>query len=223
MAEEKIYEFFKQIGINIKNADLFIEALTHKSYNDYVHYQRLEFLGDSILSFFSSEYLFESYENANEGELSRMRTRIVSREALINVFDELNFNDILKINRKSFSEEIPESIKADIIESTLAAVYLDSGIRNARKYFKFILKHTGEVPDYFFAKNLLQEMVLKRHKYLPEFSVVSENDYFNCKIYINGEYIADAKAKTKKECEKRAAAKALNIMKRRYNEDNSLH
>lgn len=223
MVREAICEFFKQIGIPVRDADLFVEALSHKSYNNELHYQRMEFLGDSILSFLTSEYLYYEFDNENEGVLSHKKAGIVSREALLNVFDSLHMEQIVCINRKSFPDEIPDSIKSDIIESTLAAIYLDSGLQNTRKFFAMILENSGEMPEYFFAKNELQEIVLKEYKCLPGFRVEANDDSFSCSIYINNERIAEAEGSSKKECEKRAAGKAIKILERRFNEDCSMH
>lgn len=223
MDRETIEEFFRQIGIPVRDACLFNEALSHKSYDSDTYYQRMEFLGDSILSFLSSEYLYQKYSKESEGELSQHKAGIVSREALVNVFDSLYMEELIQINRKSFPDEIPESIKADIIESTLAAVYLDSGMDNARKFFHIILENSGKMPEYFFAKNELQEIVLKEYKCLPEFRVEREADTFACSIFINNDFIAGAEAYNKKDCEKKAAGKAIKILERRLNEDHSLH
>ncbi len=219
----KIKEFFNNIGITINDADLFTEAFSHKSYNEEIYYQRLEFFGDSILSFLTSEYLFSENSLLSEGELSLQKISIVSKEALVNVYNALNFNDFIYINRKSFENETPESIKADIIESTLAAVYLDSGMKAARIYFDLILKHTGKMPEYFFARNEFQEKILRLYKILPEFRITNTENGFSCSIYIKDEFIAQAEANNKKECEKKAANEALNTFKRRLNEDNCLH
>ncbi|MDD3803843.1 MAG: ribonuclease III domain-containing protein [bacterium] len=202
-------------GIKFKNADILVEAVSHRSFKKDVSYQRLEFLGDSLLSFFTSEYFYRKYKLFAEGELSKFRTSIVNRENLSHVFTQLNLSDLVFIDRKSFKDDIPESIKEDIMESLLAAVYLDGGIRAAKKMFKLIIKNSHSVPEEFFAKNQLQELSLGRYKSLPEFKTVeSEEKEFVCRIYVNGKYCSEAQGKSKKECEKKAALLAFRKLEK---------
>ncbi len=213
--KEQIKEkFYKITNIFFENEDLLVEALSHKSYSETVFYERMEFLGDSILSFFTTLYLFTLYSDKNEGELSKLRTQIINKENLALVFDKLELNELLLINRKSFKDEIPISIKEDIIESLLAAVFLDSGIDNARKFFELIVENSEDVSEYFFAKSRLQELTLKIYKNLPEFKVKESGDIFTCSVYVNKNYIASAEGKTKKECEKKVAHKAIQMLEK---------
>jgi ribonuclease-3 len=210
-------KFKKITGINFKNKDLLIEAVSHRSFKNDVSYQRLEFLGDSLLSFFTSEYCFKKFKLFNEGELSKFRTSIVNRDNLSHVFTKLNLSEIVLLDRKSFKEDIPPSIREDVIESLLAAVYIDSGIRNAKKMFKIIIKNSHSVSEEFFAKNQLQELSLFHFKVLPEFTTeaLGEN-LFKCILFVNGKYYSEAQGRTKKECEKKAALIALKKLEKEF-------
>jgi len=210
-------KFKKITGISFKNVELLIEAISHRSFKTNVSYQRFEFLGDAILSFFTSEYCFKKYKLFNEGEMSKFRTSIVNKDNLSFVFMKLKLSDIVLIDRKSFNEDIPSSIKEDIIESLLAAVYIDSGLRNAKKMFKLIIKNSHSVPEEFFAKNQLQELSLFHFKTLPEFRTeLFKNNSFICKLYINGKYYSEALGRTKKECEKKSALLAIKKLEKEF-------
>jgi len=212
---EKIQKiFFDKTNIMIYNAELLLEALSHKSFSGESFYQRLEFFGDGILSFFSSYYVYNNYPNADEGELSKIKSTIVNRENLAFVFDKLNIQDIIFINTKSFKDKIPESIKEDIIESLLATIYIDRGFDIAMDFFNLIIKYSKKMSDLFFAKNRLQEFSLDKYKILPKFVVEEKDNIFFCKIYVNNKYITSAKGETKKECEKKVALKALEIIEK---------
>lgn len=216
-AEYLAKEFEKRTGITFKKKELLVEALTHRSYLCEVCYQRMEFLGDSLLAYFTSDYLFKKYKLFNEGELSKIKTEIVNKDNLSYVFMKLNLDDLVILDRKSFKESIPVSIKEDVIEALVAAVYLDSGIKNAKKIFKIILKNSKSVSEEFFAKNVLQEYSLDKFKLLPVFCTESTgSDNFICKIYINEKYYAESVGRSKKECEKKAALYALKQLQKEY-------
>ena len=210
-------KFEKITGIRFKNPELLIEAVSHRSFKTDVSYQRLEFLGDSLLSFFTSEYCYRKYKLFTEGDLSKFRTSIVNRDNLSHVFMKLNLSEIVLIDRKSFKDSIPPSIREDVIESLLAAVYIDSGIRTAKRMFKLIIKNSHTVSEEFFAKNQLQEMSLHYFKALPEFKTETLGEsLFMCKLFVNGKYYSEAQGRTKKECEKKSALIAIKKLEKEF-------
>jgi len=148
----------------------------------------------------------------DEGGLSKAKTEIINRDNLSNVFDKLCLNEITLIDKKAFKTHIPPSIKEDIIEAVLAAIYLDSGIRSARKFFKIIIRNSKSASEHFFAKNDLQEMCMKKFGVLPELKVSEKGSEFKCRVYINDEYYSEAEGRTTKECEKKAALNTLKIL-----------
>lgn len=208
-------KFSRLTGIEFKNQDILWEALSHRSFKKDISYQRLEFLGDSLLSFFTSEYFYRKYKLFSEGELSKSRTSIVNRDNLSHVFTALGLSEIILIDRKSFKDEIPPSIREDIIEALLAAVYIDGGLRKAKRMFKLIIKNSHSVSEEFFAKNQLQELSLAMYRTLPEFvTTESGSETFTCRLFINGKYCSEAHGKNKKECEKKAALLALRKLEK---------
>lgn len=216
MTDEKGHELFEKTGIMIKDRMLLREALTHRSSDYKSHYERMEFLGDSLLSFLAAENIYKKHTMLREGELSTKKTEIVSRENLVNVFDSLDIGDIIHIDRKSFREAIPDSIKEDIIESIMAAAYLDGGIRLARKFFKIILANSTGVSEHFFAKNKLQELCVKLFSQLPEFTVNPSDEGFACEVLVKGKRYGRSSAQSKKECEKKAALITIRKLEKEH-------
>jgi ribonuclease-3 len=219
MNDKELLDRFKNItGIDFENVELLKESLTHRSFGENVSYERLEFLGDSILSFLASEYLFKKLKNVDEGELSKKRSEIVNRENLSYIFSKLKFEDLIFVDRKSL-KKLPDSIKEDIIESLIGAIYIEKGLRSVKKFFKLILKNSKEMSDDFYAKNRLQELSLSKYKKLPEFKTeIYKEDRFKCKIYLDGKYYSQSTGKTKKESEKKAAKLAI----KKIEKENSL-
>ena len=122
------------IGYNFKDKKLLKTALTHSSYaNERMleNYERLEYLGDSVLGFFAAEFLYRK-TNGAEGNLTEERKGIVSEKALVKISESLGFPAIM-LNR--LQDEPSAKVKSDLVESMIAAVYLDGGIEAARKFF----------------------------------------------------------------------------------------
>lgn len=204
-----VEKFRKKTGIDFENIELLKESITHRSNGDDRSYERLEFLGDSILSFLTSLYLYKKNKDFSEGELSKKRSEIVNRDNLAFVFDKLNLDEMIIADRKSL-KTLPDSIKEDVVESIFAAIYLEKGLRGVKKFFKLVLKNSREISDEFYAKNQLQELALIKFKKLPLFKTeVYKNEKFKCRVYLDGKYYAQSVGKTKKESEKKAAKNAL--------------
>lgn len=215
MTDNPEQRLFEKIGILIKDLSLLREALTHRSFDNRAHYERMEFLGDSLLAFLSAEHFYKK-DSVQEGTLSMRRAELVSRENLANVFDSLELHDIIMIDRKSFRDSIPDSIKEDIIESLMAAAYLDGGIRTARRFFRIILENTKGVSEHFFAKNALQELCMRLFNELPNFEVNPEETGFSCSVMIQGRRYGESSAGSKKECEKKAALITIRKLEKEH-------
>lgn len=215
------------IGVKINNRGIFEAALTHKSYlyynSGYIHsYERLEFLGDSILGFVVAEYLFFEYKNQNEGILSPMRANLVNSGSLELCNKQLGLVDFIQASesaRKVFNNSTTSSILGDVMEAIIAAVYLDSGFRNAKKMILNkllpIMLHYGLLEDVNY-KSVLLETVQADGKSFPTYEVIEElgpahNKIFKVAVLVEGETIANGVGRTKKEAEKQAAQKALEI------------
>ena len=163
--DKNFEQFEKSIGYTFKNKELLKKALTHTSYayeNKIQSNERLEYLGDSILEFISSEYLFLNYSNLSEGEMTKVRAYSVCEENLYNISIKHNFSDFLYLGK---SEKVvknkKKAILADSVEAVIAAIYLDSNIEEAKKFIlnnikdavEFASKNVGQ-KDY---KTVLQE------------------------------------------------------------------
>lgn len=218
-------QFEKSIGYIFKNKDLLKNALTHTSYayeNKTQSNERLEYLGDSILEFISSEYLFLNYNNLSEGEMTKVRAYAVCEESLYNISKKHNFSDFLYLGK---SEQVvknnKKAILADSVEALIAAIYLDSNIENAKKFIleniseaiEFASKNVGQ-KDY---KTVLQEKLQINGDVSIKYVIISEtgpdhDKMFEAEVSCNGKKLAIGSGKSKKSAEMEAARKALKLL-----------
>ena len=217
----------EKIGYKFKNKELLKTALTHTSYA-YEHNvesnEKLEFLGDSILEFISSVYLFNNYENLKEGEMTKVRATVVCEKSLYKVAKMLNFSDFLylgKSEKLSGGEDRP-AILADSVEAVIAAIYLDGGLNEAKRFIIENLKNEIEIAsknvgqkDY---KTVLQEKLQEHGEVEIKYTILSEtgpdhDKTFEAQVECNKKKLAIGKGKSKKQAEMEAAKKALESMK----------
>ncbi len=166
----------RRLAYRFKDAGLLERALTHRSAGP-VHNERLEFLGDAILGFETADYLFRHAEAADEGQLSRMRSKLVKRETLAEVARELQLGEILHLGPGELRSggQNRDSILADAVEAIIAAVYLDGGMEPARELVRHLLGRRLSHPDKGLqqkdAKTRLQEHLQARRLPLPRYQV----------------------------------------------------
>ena len=147
---ENFEKLEKSIGYTFKNKDLLKKALTHTSYayeKGVQSNEKLEFLGDSILEFVTSNYLYNNYRKLKEGEMTKVRAEVVCEQSLYNVACKHNFSDFLQVGKSERINHGNEkvAILADSIEATIAAIYFDSNIEDAEKFIIENLKDAIEV------------------------------------------------------------------------------
>ena len=216
------------IGYRFRNITLLQNALTHSSYanerwhNSLMSNERLEFLGDSILGMVVAEYLFRTFPDRPEGELTRMRADMVCEKTLARVAAhiELGRHLMLGNGEEQGGGRSRDSILADAVESVIAASFLDGGMDAARQFIqKFVLV---EVPvkqlhnaDY---KTALQELVQQKKNQTLSYALVGESgpDHdkrFEVEVSLNGRVIGTGSGSSKKRAEQMAAQNALNQMK----------
>lgn len=213
----------QEIGYTFKNKELLKNALTHKSYAFEKHIpsnEKLEFLGDSILEFLSSKYLYNNFPNLSEGEMTKVRATIVCEESLYEVAKRHNFSDFLyvgKSERASHGNTRP-AIMADSVEAVIAAIYFDSGLEEAEKFIIENLKEAAKIAsqnvgqkDY---KTVLQEKLQQNGEVHIEYKIIKEegpdhNKKFTAEVSLNGKVLACGTGKTKKAAEMEAARYAL--------------
>ena len=217
----------KEIGYTFKQKELLKKALTHTSYayeKKVESNEKLEFLGDSILEFISSKYLYQNYPNLKEGEMTKVRATVVCEKSLHKIAQKHNFSDFLYLGK---SEQVTggknrPAILADSVEAIIAAMYLDGGLDKAEKFIienlkdeiEIATKHVGD-KDY---KTVLQEKLQEHGDVKIEYEITKEigpdhNKSFEAQVSLNGKVLAKGKGKSKKEAHMQAAKKALENMK----------
>ena len=222
---------------------LFLQALLHRSYLQFLeeHWnsnERLEFLGDAILNFVVAEHLFETYPHMEEGELTKLRSRLVNRKILAQRAKDLHLSDYLLLS-SSAAQSIDsgsESIIADAVESVIGAIYLDGGLEAARKFIYITLLKNAEVFNSAMAddnyKSTLLEYTQARSLGIPHYSVIHEEGpehdrRFTIEVSIGAQSYGSGFGRSKKEAEQAAAAQALDhvqlnpIRSKVENEDNA--
>ena len=225
--KEKILEFEKSLDLNFENKLLIQRALTHKSYpneNRQLNLkdnERLEFLGDSVLSLSVSTYIFNEFSNLPEGELAKMRAVIVSAPILAEVAKRIDLGQFLFLGK---GEEMTggrerDSILADTMEAIFGALYLDQGFTAAADFILELLKvdiinvaEGNHIQDY---KTMLQEVIQESGNYRPEYEVVDEegpdhNKTFIVAVKLNEDSLGSGQGSSKKEAEQEAAKVALD-------------
>jgi ribonuclease-3 len=218
--------FEKNIGYTFKNKDLLKNALTHTSYA-YEHKvksnERLEYLGDSILEFISSKYLFRNYSDLSEGEMTKVRAYAVCEDNLYKIATEHNFSDFLFLGRSELSSQgVKKAILADSVEAVIAAMYLDGGLevteefilKNIKQAIEFASKNVG-LKDY---KTVLQEKLQENGEVLIKYEIIEEkgpdhNKVFTAEVECDGKKLAIGTGRSKKSAEMEAARKALEDLK----------
>ena len=222
-------KLMQDISYEFKNMDLLTTAFTHSSYaneNNTQSYERLEFLGDSILEFISSEYIYENYSKLKEGEMTKVRASVVCEESLHEVAKAHNFSDFLRLGKSErlSRDQVRPAIMADSVEAVIAAIYLDGGIEPVKKFIienlkesiETATKHIGQ-KDY---KTVLQEILQKHGEVHIEYNIIKESgpDHeknFDAEVLCNEKILATGRGRSKKLAEMDAAKNALEIIKKR--------
>ena len=213
------------IGYSFKNKNLLKEALTHTSYayeNKVKSNERLEYLGDSILEFVISEYLFLKYDNLSEGEMTKVRANVVCEDSLYEIAKRHNFSDFLLLGKsEKHSQNSKKAIMADSVEAVIAAIFLDSDVEYAKKFIIDNLKDFVEIAsknvgmkDY---KTVLQEKLQVHGEVKIKYVVLKEEGPDHDKTFIvevscDDKVLAIGKGKNKKHAEMEAAKNALQIL-----------
>jgi len=220
----KVDEFEKKINYKFKNKSLIDLAFTHSSFKNKINknYERLEFLGDRVLSLVISEDLFLKYSNENEGALSKRLSDLVSKQKLLEVANEISIKEMLKIDqfeKRNLKLKKNISILSDVCEALIGAIYLDSNLENAKKFIskywkKKISKNILPPQD---PKSLLQEVAQKKGLNLPKYILKNKegpphNPRFEIEVFLKGIRKFSASAKTIKIAEINAAKKMVDYI-----------
>ena len=219
-------EFQAALKIQFKDIFLLNKALTHSSYAHEVmhndeHNERLKFLGDSILSYIIVEYLYKNFDNLDEGELSKLKSYIVSENILHSIANNINLHKYLLLGK---GEELTggrekKSLISDAVEGLIGAYFLDRGLKKAKKLVIFFLKdylsNFDNINDVFDFKSQLQEYIQKRYKKNPLYTVIKEDGpehkkIFEVAVMIDNDILGPGIGPNKKWAEKAAAKDALS-------------
>lgn len=218
----------RKIGYQFKNKALMKEAITHSSYAkerklQHIKYnERLEFLGDAVLSIVVSDYIFKHCPELPEGELTKLRASLVCEKSLFEfakIIDLGKYLILSKGERNNGGAERP-SILSDAFEALIAAIYIDGGYEPASKHIlNFVIpaiknSKTKKNKDY---KTTLQEIVQKNPGEKLEYVLVAEsgpdhNKHFVVEVHLNSNVIGKGGGRSKKEAEQQAAHEALELM-----------
>src|SRR5216684_3262793 len=236
MQTDGLDEIQRRLGYRFQRSSLLIEALTHKSYlneakeTGRVDNERLEFLGDAVLDLVVSEYLLSAFPDAAEGELSKLRARLVSEKTLARAARRIGLGDLLRLGRgetKTHGYSKP-SILADALEAVFAGVYLDGGLDAAAASVKAAFSEELASCDRSLLargdfKTDLQEVCQREFEMLPHYRTIRETGpdhekLFEVEILIRGERYGVGVGTSKKEAEQMAAKHALEKLKQEKGE-----
>ncbi len=216
------------IGYHFTNKELLVEALTHSSYanehrSKHIRYnERLEFLGDAVLSIVVSDYIFKNCPELPEGELTKLRASLVCEKSLFEFAKTINLGKYLVLSkgeRNNGGAERP-SIVSDAFEALIAAIYIDGGMDAAAKHIlHFVIpaiknSKKKKINDY---KTTLQEIIQKNPGEQLEYVLVGQsgpdhNKHFVVEVHLNSNVIGKGGGRSKKEAEQQAAREALELM-----------
>jgi ribonuclease III len=238
MSDQALELLQEILGYTFTNHDLLVQALTHSSRKNELNRsnERLEFLGDSILGVVISEHLFHQFEDHTEGDLTRIKSAVVSRASLARVAKEMDLGKYLLVAKgvarvphgaedngelpteTGQKKKLPSSLISNALEAIIAAVYLDGGPEKARE---FILRHMdGQIDraiEHAHAHNFksaLQQYCQRKWGVSPEYLVISEEGPDHVKLFeivtlIDGKEYGRGRGTTKKAAEQQAAETAL--------------
>lgn len=223
-----LQELQDKINYHFKDQTLLISALTHTSVSTSTQgisaFERMEFLGDSILGLIVAEELFVKFPKYSEGELSKLKSQIVSRKFLTMKAKQIGLGNYIHLSSeaKESGGQNSSSILSDAMESLICAIYSDGYIQQARKFIKkIILKNfessikSSELINY---KSILQEYTQSKYQNIPVYKIIQEQGpdhekVFTIEVYINNKKYGVGKGPNKKDAQQNAAKEACSILK----------
>ena len=218
------------VGTKIKNLDLYQKAFTHKSaLKEYEQlnesFETLEFIGDSVLGFVITKFLFDQYESKQEGFLTKARTKLVRGETLANIAKILGLEKMVVMDEKGMRNGWNNNPKIleDVFEAIIGALYMDLGLLHAKEFVlriyndpKYIDLNLIMIDDNF--KDHLMRYCQLNNWQLPEYRVSGHHEgIFYIDIYVNGQFMSRGAAKSKKQAEQNAAKLFFEQLKKYRN------
>lgn len=219
--------FEELLQYKFNNKELLKNALTHSSYANEIHSlsgsnERLEFLGDSVLSIIVSEYLYNNFKKLPEGELTKIRASLVCEKTLCMFSKQINVGSYLLLGKGEANNHGNEraSILADAFEAILAAIFIDGGMEAAKKHvLRFIVPELDNREFDLFTdyKTSLQEVIQRNPEERLTYVLIDEtgpdhDKRFTVEVHLNSNVIGTGVGKSKKQAEQQAAHQALILM-----------
>jgi len=221
LTRERLEDLERSIGYNFRSRRLLVQALTHSSARDREHEcnERLEFLGDSVLGLIIAEFLYHHFPDYEEGELSTIKSYVVSAQSLANKAKEVGLEPLIVLGKGLHARRpVPRSILCNVFEALVAAIFLDGSLQDAKafilrsleKTIEQVLKNEHE-KNY---KSMLQDYAQKQWTVIPVYQVTRElgpdhGKFFQVTAEMRGTLYGPAWGRSKKEAEQRAARAAL--------------
>jgi ribonuclease-3 len=229
---EHIPALERKIGYRFRNKAIIVEALTHRSTlgelkpgEEAITYERLEFLGDSVLALITTDFLVRNFPEENEGQLTQKKSLLVSKPVLSKKAESINLKEHVILSDNAFRGGVhgQDSIQAAVLEAIIGGIYIDGGLEMARRMVErvvlididTILDHTDHV-NY---KSHLQEWTQSRYKTYPKYRIKSttgpEHDkVFVVEVVVGHNVSGKGRGKSKKDAEQMAAKEALRRLRR---------
>lgn len=213
----------KRLDYQFKDKNLIIEALTHKSYKKLYNNERLEFLGDAVLDLIVGEYLYHKFPDVAEGELSKLRASLVSEKGFYKLANILNLGDNIFISMAEENNKGREksSLLSNAFEALMGAVYLEAGLKKAKKICIHLLDIAYPIIDmeaiFRDFKTTLQELTQARFGETPEYRLIKSfgpdhKKEFEMAVIIQNKEFSRAIGKSKKEAQQASAELALKVL-----------
>ncbi len=219
----------ERLGYNFGDRGILLQAMTHTSYgHEFLNEktlalrdnERLEFLGDAILDVVVSDILLETFPNAHEGQLSKMRAAVVNEKTLAQMAKSISLQDVIRLGKGELQTggNLKPSIISSAFEALIAAIYLDGGFNAVypvvRHLFAPLFSEEQDLMSFYDHKTQLQEIVQARHKVTPSYHLIQTHgpDHaktFEVEVRMNGKILAMATGSSKKEAEQNAARAAI--------------
>lgn len=227
LSTESIKKLEESLGIEFEDKNLLEQSLTHRSYLNEARTkslqsnERLEFLGDSILSFWVSSKIFKKFVDFPEGKLTFIRTYLVKTETLTGLARKLSLGDFMLMSKgeESGGGRANPALLANCFEAVLGAIFIDQGIEVASKFlaqeFDPLIEKITDIDAFRDSKSLLQEQIQSKGYSSPIYREISafgpdHQKSFTMGVYINDKLLAEGTSHSKQEAEETAAQKALS-------------
>ena len=218
--DKKLKELEKIIKYTFKKSSLLEKALTHKSYNNNINNEKLEFLGDRVLGLIISEKLLDKFPEEKEGIIDKKFANLVNKKTCLLIAKRINIKKFILLGSSHKKlERSADKISSDCLEAIVGAIYLDGGLKSVEKFIlnfwdEFLLKSTVTLID---SKTKLQEFSLKKFKELPKYVFFKKTGPQHRPLFKTEVQIPNSKkivgiGSSKKNAQQNAAAKLLKIL-----------